>query len=109
MITLTMLCDHDDPVGFHVTGHAECGAYGEDLVCAAVSAIVQTAILGITDVLELESGISVEDGDAYCIIDQNAPQLKKDQASVIFRTMETGIRSIQSSHPGTLKIRNKEV
>ena len=109
MITVTMLCDHDDPVGFHVTGHAEQGAYGEDLVCAAVSAIVQTAILGITDVLELDCGVSVEDGDAYCIIDQNTPQLKKDQASVVFRTMEKGIRSIQSLHKGTLRIRNKEV
>lgn len=109
MITVTMLCNNNDPVGFHVTGHAECGAYGEDLVCAAVSAVVQTAILGITDVLNLKCGISVEEGDAYCIIDQNTPQLKKDQAAIVIRTMEMGVRSIQSLHPGTLKIRNKEV
>ena len=109
MIRVTLFCDNAEPVGFRVTGHAKCGEYGRDLVCAAVSAIVQTAVLGITDVVKLECGLSVRSGYARCIIGQDAPQLKKDQVSVIIRTMEAGIRSIQTLYPGTLRIRNKEV
>lgn len=34
-------------VHLDVSGHAGHAAYGEDIVCAAVSAIVQTALLGL--------------------------------------------------------------
>ncbi len=86
-----------------------CGAYGEDVVCAAVSAVVQTAILGITDVLSIECGFSLDKGDAYCIVDRNTPKLKLEQVTIVLRTMEAGINSILSLHPGTYNIKYKEV
>ena len=32
---------------FTITGHAEAGPYGQDIVCAGVSAIMQTTLLGL--------------------------------------------------------------
>ncbi|MDO4852799.1 MAG: ribosomal-processing cysteine protease Prp [Clostridia bacterium] len=109
MITVTVFRDGEAPVGVHVTGHAGCGAYGEDLVCAAVSAVVQTAILGITDVLNLNAGVSIEEGDTTCILDRDTSESELKQARIVFETMETGLRSIQASYPKTLKFRSKEV
>lgn len=34
-------------ISIDVVGHAEYDEYGKDIVCAGVSAIVQTAILGL--------------------------------------------------------------
>ena len=49
MITVTVTRENGNPVGFRVSGHANMGEYGEDLVCAAVSAIVfNTMIAGLT-------------------------------------------------------------
>ena len=85
------------------------GEYGEDLVCAAVSAIVQTAILGITDVLHLKAGYSMQDGETSCILDRDTDADGIAKASIVFDTMRTGLRSIQSAYPKTLKFRSKEV
>ncbi len=109
MITVTVTRENGTPVGFHVSGHANMGEYGEDLVCAAVSAIVQTAILGITEVCHISAGVSIEEGDTTCILTKDTAEDEIQRAAIVFDTMIAGLRSIQSSYPKTLKFRNKEV
>ncbi|MBR0426455.1 MAG: ribosomal-processing cysteine protease Prp [Clostridia bacterium] len=109
MITVTVLREREKPVGFTVTGHAEQGAYGEDLVCAAVSALVQTAVLGVTEVLKLNAGVSLKEGDSACILDRDTSEADLNRAAIVFETMLAGLRSIQASYPKTLKFRSKEV
>ena len=109
MITVTALREQGTVVGFHVSGHANSGAYGEDLVCAAVSAVVQTAILGIREVLNIPAGISIEEGETSCILEQGVTAENLKRAAIVFDTMLIGLKSIQASYPRTLKFRNKEV
>ncbi len=109
MITVTVTRENGDPVGFTVSGHANMGEYGEDLVCAAVSAVVQTAILGITEVCHISAGVSIEEGHTSCILSKDATEKEIRNADIVFETMIAGLRSIQSSYPKTLKFRNKEV
>ena len=109
MITVTVYRENELPVGFSVSGHANMGEYGEDLVCAAVSAVVQTAILGITEVCHISAGVSIEEGETTCILPKDAAQDALDRAAIVFDTMLAGLRSIQASYPKTLKFRNKEV
>lgn len=109
MITVTVTRENGDPVGFTVKGHANMGEYGEDLVCAAVSAIVQTAILGITEVCHISAGVSIEEGETVCILSKDANADAIQRAGIVMNTMIAGLRSIQQSYPGTLKFRNKEV
>jgi uncharacterized protein YsxB (DUF464 family) len=109
MITVTVTRENGDPVGFRVSGHANMGEYGEDLVCAAVSAIVQTAILGITEVCHISAGVSIEEGETVCILSKDASADAIQRAGIVMKTMIAGLRSIQQSYPRTLKFRNKEV
>ena len=109
MITVTVTRSNGDPVGFTVKGHANMGEYGEDLVCAAVSAVVQTAILGITEVCHIPAGVSIEEGETVCILSKDASADAIQNAGVVINTMIAGLRSIQASYPKTLKFRNKEV
>ena len=109
MITVTAIRENGAVVGFTVSGHANMGEYGEDLVCAAVSAVVQTAILGITEVCRIQAGVSIEDGQTSCILEKDVTGDAMERASIVFETMLCGLRSIQSSYPKTLKFRNKEV
>ena len=109
MITVTVTRENGNPVGFRVSGHANMGEYGEDLVCAAVSAIVQTAILGITEVCHIPAGVSIEEGKTLCILPKDATQEQTERAAIVFDTMLIGLKSIQASYPRTLKFRNKEV
>ena len=109
MITVTVTRENGAPVGFSVSGHANMGEYGEDLVCAAVSAVVQTAILGITEVCHIPAGVSIEEGRTRCILSKDATGDAIQRAGIVFDTMIAGLRSIQASYPKTLKFRNKEV
>ena len=109
MITVTATRENGNPVGFAVTGHANMGEYGEDLICAAASAIVQTAILGITEVCHISAGVSIEEGETVCILSKDATKDEIRNAGIVMNTMIAGLRSIQASYPKTLKFRNKEV
>ena len=109
MITVTVIRENESPVGFTVSGHANMGEYGEDLVCAAVSAVVQTALLGITDVCQIQAGVSIEEGETRCILTKDADPDEIRRAGIVLDTMIAGLRSIQASYPKTLKFRNKEV
>ena len=109
MITVTVVREQGTVVGFTVSGHANRGAYGEDLVCAAVSAVVQTAILGIREVLNISAGVSIQEGQTFCILEQGVTPKATERAAIVFDTMLLGLKSIQASYPRTLKFRNKEV
>ena len=109
MITVTAFREQGTVVGFRVTGHANMGAYGEDLVCAAVSAVVQTAILGISEVCKIPAGVSIEEGQTTCILEKDVTADETKRAAIVFDTMLAGLMSIQASYPKTLKFRNKEV
>ena len=109
MITVTSFHDADQMIGFSVMGHAGCGEYGEDLVCAGVSAIVQTSILGITEVLHLKADISIKEGDTVCILNRETNRSDLSKAAIVFETMMAGLKSIELSYPKALKFRSKEV
>lgn len=109
MITVTVTRENGNPVGFRVSGHANMGEYGEDLVCAAVSAIVQTAILGITEVCHISAGVSIDEGKTTCILSKDASADEIQSAGIVINTMIAGLRSIQHSYHRTLKFLNKEV
>lgn len=48
-INVTMENGH---VSIDIAGHAGYAPYGQDIVCSAISAIVQTAILGLEAIAE---------------------------------------------------------
>ena len=51
-----------------VNGHAEYDELGKDIVCAAVSGIVQTAVFGLIRVLGLQVDLTIEEGFLrFCI------------------------------------------
>ena len=55
MIKISVMRQDDDKViGLLVEGHAGAGAYGQDIVCAGISALAQSVILGLAKHLHRE-------------------------------------------------------
>ena len=48
--------------GFTLKGHSGAGSVGNDIICAAVSSAAYMAVNTITEVLELNPEIQVDDG-----------------------------------------------
>ena len=110
MITVTMLRTGGGIEGFTCAGHADYDESGRDIVCSAVSALTQTCILGLTDVIGVKAGVSMDETDGIvCILDRDAPKERKKEAELLFRTLEAGLRSIRQAYPKNLKIIDREV
>ena len=110
MVRVTVFREQGAPVGFELTGHANRGAAGEDIVCAGISAIAQTALLGITDVLKLDVVPPTrEHGSMYCMLLKDTPREDMDRAAIVFDTMIAGLMSLQQAYPQSLKFSYREV
>ena len=109
MVRVTVLREQGTPVGFELNGHANEGAYGEDIVCAGISAITETALLGITDVLKFDVVPTHEEGHMYCILPKDTSLEDMEKAAIVFNTMIAGLTSLQQGYPKSLKFSYREV
>ena len=109
MVHVTVIREQGTPVGFELTGHADQGAYGEDIVCAGISAITETALLGITDVLKLDAAWTREEGHLGCVLSRETAGKDLEKAAVVFNTMIAGLTSLQRAYPKSLKFSYREV
>ena len=48
-------------VGFECSGHTGYDEYGKDVLCATISGITQSVVLGLTKVLKLKVGLKRND------------------------------------------------
>lgn len=51
MTEITVFLKDGKPIGFDAHGHTGYAECGEDIVCAAVSAITQTAAMGVSELV----------------------------------------------------------
>ena len=85
-------------LGFIVEGHAEFAPHGQDIVCAGVSAIVQTAILGI----EHYTYADVEKKDGYIKVHITHDDHTSD---AIVKTMLLGLEALELQYPNHIEIK----
>ena len=83
------------------SGHAQQGKHGEDVVCAAVSALLQAAWAGLTDV----AGVPVEGRRSSGDLEMRWPEDVRERADVvaIVRTAEIAIEQIAAQEPGAVR------
>jgi len=102
MITVNVDYNNDDIIGFVVKGHADYGEHGEDILCAAVSAIVQTAIFGLIKHLQLDVDYKVKDGWLSCYLISDLASDCKVKA--VLETMLIGLEETMESYPEYINI-----
>ncbi|MDQ2864620.1 MAG: ribosomal-processing cysteine protease Prp [Candidatus Eremiobacteraeota bacterium] len=79
------------------TGHADAGAFGEDIVCAAVSAVLQAARLGLEEYAALDIVAVQAPGDFSVTL----PEHGRDDpaAKAIVATAELAVKQIARQYP----------
>lgn len=98
-------------VGFTASGHAGFTKGGQDdIVCSAISALTQSALLGLQEFLNLPLGVSIsEEEGIHCVLGQACTSAQVRDADIIFNTMLLGLRAIQDAYGKTLNIIEREV
>ena len=104
MIKVEVFKETDGKIsGFSVTGHSGTAARGEDIVCAGVSALAQTALLGIGKHLHRETDYEVASGKLSMKL-KGAPD---DLTEAVLQSMLLGLREIEKLTPKAVRINER--
>lgn len=98
-----------DILKYKIIGHANTDDHGKDIVCAAISVLAQTSILGIHKVLEVEPEWTAKDGKLHCTVPDGIDDNRKREINAILETMVLGFENIQNQYPESIRIETKEV
>ena len=86
--------------GFLIDGHANTAPHGQDIYCAGVSTVTQSAYLCI--VQHLKRDIEGESSGGRLMLKLKTPP--DDLTEAVFQTMLIGLREIEKLNPQALKV-----
>ena len=92
-------------------GHTNYGEKGEDIVCASLSSIVQTAVLGLLMVAGLELDMKRDDKRGYLrfTLPEKLDEKQDTQADAILSTMLCGISDLNESFSDFIELEVKNL
>ena len=93
----------DRIVGFEVAGHSGTAAHGQDIVCAGVSSLTQTALLGLGEHLHRDMDYSVASGKLKMQL-KGAPD---ELTETLLQTMLLGLMEIAKLSPEAVQIQEQ--
>lgn len=86
--------------GFRVTGHAGAGPRGYDIVCAGVSALTQSALLGLERCAGRHFELDIASGKLIMNLTGEPDSLTQ----AILETMVLGLKEIAGSYPHSVRL-----
>jgi uncharacterized protein YsxB (DUF464 family) len=110
MIQVQVMHGKDGLKGFKVKGHAGYEQAGRDIVCAGVSALAQTALLGLEEFLPNHFQWKIyQNGYIECHLEDGLSGQPFHDAQVILVTMLRGLESIKQQYEDYIAIALQEV
>ena len=95
-------------VSLRADGHTGYGAEGEDIVCAALSSVIQTAVLGLMRVAGINVGFETDAESG--VLDLVIPELSDEDrhnADMILDTMLCGIADLHEGYSDFIELEVK--
>ncbi len=92
-------------VGFECSGHSGYAEEGSDIVCAGISTLTLTCVLGLEKVVEQNISVARNDSKGYLkvMLKSNANE-DLDKSQIIFKTMILGLKEIEKAYKKYLKL-----
>ncbi len=105
MIVIVVRLDLTDRMSaFSVMGHAGAGPAGQDIVCAAVSVLTQTAVLAVEELGGVEPLCERKHGRLRFRLPPPIADAAREKIEVILAAMLIGLRSIAAGYPDNLVV-----
>ena len=105
MIKIEIFCNEDGMISaYRVHGHSGTAERGKDIVCAGISALAQTTLLGIGKHLHREVDFSIDPSGDLRMKLKGAPD---DLTQAILETMRLGFAEISKANPNAVCIETR--
>lgn len=109
MIEVTFQKYEDRVSSFKLTGHADSGPYGYDLVCAAVSAVSFGSVNAVLELCDIN--LDIYQGNEGGLLSVRIPHSidisQREKASLLFEAMIISLRTIEREYNQFIKITEK--
>lgn len=109
MTEITLFRKNGRAVGFMAQGHTGYADDGSDIVCAAISALTQAAVIGLNEVIGLQTALEIEDGYIYCMLPKAVSEKAWHDAELILNTLALSLSSIAETNGDYIKLTDREV
>lgn len=101
MINIQILRDASTGIiGFRVNGHADAAPRGQDIVCAGVSALTQSALLGLDRCAKRRFDLDIASGKLTMDLEGKPDTLTQ----AILETMFLGLVEIAGNYPKSVRV-----
>lgn len=92
-------------VGFVLSGHTKKDVYGQDVLCAGISAISQSTCLGILEVLNIPAKYEKNEKKGFLKLDlANCSFEEIEKSQVLMETMLKSIKDISIGNEKYMKV-----
>ena len=111
MTTITVFRKSNGEIsGYDSAGHTGYAEAGEDIVCAAVSALTQATLNGLINVLAVPVDYQIDEEDAYLSVSlgKDVPLHKREGAQLLLQTLVAGLQSIETGYARFIRVIFKE-
>ncbi|MCR4562448.1 MAG: ribosomal-processing cysteine protease Prp [Bacilli bacterium] len=105
MIKVALTTHNNHFVSLLVTGHANAGEYGQDIVCAGVSLAVQGGCNALKDDEDGEGVYELERREGYFFLKAKKELSSHDE--IVIETIIAQISSIAEQYPKSVKLERK--
>jgi uncharacterized protein YsxB (DUF464 family) len=96
--------DIGEIVSFEIKGHSLYADHGQDIVCSGISAVAQTAVLGLNHFIGKSSELKIDKGYLYCSLPEVLTLEERERANIVLKTMVLGFEMIALSYPQNLEV-----
>lgn len=109
MTRVKILTKNGNILGVDCFGHTGFAEEGEDIVCAALSSVVQTALLGLLNVAAVNVKITRNDDLGILKFDlpQSLSETEMHDSQVILKTMLAGVSDLSENWSKYIKLEVK--
>ncbi|HLQ95008.1 MAG TPA: ribosomal-processing cysteine protease Prp [Pseudogracilibacillus sp.] len=107
MINVVLYQKGNNIHAFELSGHANSGPYGYDLVCAGVSAVTFGAVNALIELSEADPFIQQEDDGGYLYVELPDSSDNEGDIQTILKAMVVSLETIERDYASYIHITRK--
>ena len=109
MTTITVKRQQNSIIQVECKGHSGYAEKNKDIVCAGISSITQTALLGLLKVAKVKVDYKADEETGYLMfkIVEDLDEAKRRECDAILETMLVGIKDLQDGFSKYIKVEDK--
>ena len=105
MINILVIKDNQNIITIEATGHSGYAEAGSDIVCSAVSTLMQNLAVGLMEVLHLSPKVIIDEQIPHMCVELGE---KNEQAQLLMKTTVLSLKEIAKGYSNYIKIKEKQ-